>query len=765
MMRKLFGNLLAKVLVLAAIAGAAGFLTPVTHGYWNVVYKFFRHDATDSIVVISMTPQDAESAQSVSKVLTQLRRAMPSRVIVDASLAQPIDDKQDDPLKAVIDSYGSDIAFVAWSNRVDRWDASNFDLPSADRIGKAKVFVSGWNADFLEYPENSPYYVNINGRRYVTLSAALAGVSSGAESKFSPDFFVNPNSVIKISSASLGSGQFTPGLLTGRTIIIFDQSHLLPYSYIGSGAMPRYTFDVAGAAGLKKPVQILFGGSTYGLSFLPLFLLTGVFLWLASRERRRAQRYTLYGAAISANLVLPILLSAIGILATPEIGLFVLAVYLSARLWQKRTRRIQHTSASGLPNLLALTEVAVPVGHDMVVSVIARWEEILATLPKALHGELAQQVARRLSIGSGCSDIYQGDGGHFAWLDEARPLETQLNHLEGLRALFSAPLQIGEHTFDTNIHFGLDRNEGLDALTRLNSALASATEALKNGRTVEHFEASRLAEAPWELSLHARIDEGLRNGDIWLAYQPQWDYREDRISGAEALIRWNHPTRGPIQPDAFILQAERAGRIDTLTYWVLEQAITAAETMNSLGPHFQMSINLSAQMVDKPSLVSSISEIVRRRGIDCRMLTIEVTETSSVHNRPAARHNLGQLRAMGFRLSIDDFGTGEASLSYLAELPSDELKLDRRFVSAITTSDRNRKIVSSTIGLAHALGQVVVAEGIEDIATFNLLRELDCDHGQGYFIGRPQPFPQLRDLYAEMVQRRGRSVSDTFRDC
>ncbi|MDE2561626.1 MAG: EAL domain-containing protein [Sphingomonadales bacterium] len=509
----------------------------------------------------------------------------------------------------------------------------------------------------------------------------------------------------------------------------------------------------------------MFGGPLYGVPFLPVLVLTAFGLLIAQRERRNRRRYLLYFANLLCILVLPIALRLIGIFVTPDAAATAFALFLAIRLWQKRTRRIQQTSASGLPNLLALTEGAVPVGQDMVVTVVARWEEILATLPKALHGELAQQIARRLSIGSGCSDIYHGDGGHFAWLDEARPLETQLNHLEGLRALFSAPLQIGDHTFDTNIHFGLDRNEGLDALTRLNSALASAAEALKNGRTVEYFEASRLAEAPWELSLHARIDEGLRNGDIWLAYQPQWDYRENRISGAEALIRWNHPTRGPIQPDAFILQAERAGRIDTLTYWVLEQAISAAETMNALGPHFQMSINLSAQMVDKPSLVSSVSEIVRRRGIDCRLLTIEVTETSSVHNRPAARHNLGQLRAMGFRLSIDDFGTGEASLSYLAELPSDELKLDKRFVSAITTSDRNRKIVSSTIGLAHALGQVVVAEGIEDIATFNLLRELECDHGQGYFIGRPQPFPQLREHYSGMVEQRGRSVSDTFRGC
>lgn len=753
-MRKLFGNLLANVLLAAFIVGVLGVFAPVNHGYWNKVFLFISRDAPNSIVAVSVSQQDAEDSASMARLLQELRRTMPSRVFVDANLTEQTGRPGDDDLRDVIASYGKDIGFVAWSKRVDHWAPSNFSFPSAAVIGNAPVYVSGWDADFLEYPESSPYSVKLDGKRYQTLSSALAGVTEGLEPKFSPDFFINPGSIVQLSSSNLRSGQFTPGLLTGRTIIVIDSAHLQPFSYLGHGAVPRYAFDVAGAAGLKKPVQIMFGGATMGLAFLPMFIWTALLLWLASHERRRGQRYAIYIFAIISNIIFPVGFRALGVIATPDTGLFMIAIYVSARLWQKRTRRIQHTSSSGLPNLLALTSHPVPVGQDVIVSVIARWEEILATLPKDLHGELARQVAKRLSIGSGRSEIYHDDGGHFAWLDEARPLETQLNHLEGLRALFSAPLQIGDHTFDTNIHFGLDRNEGLDAPTRINSALASATEALKNGRTVEYFEASRLAEAPWELSLHARIDEGLRNGDIWLAYQPQWDYKENRISGAEALIRWNHPTRGPIQPDAFILQAERAGRIDTLTYWVLEQAITAAETMNGLGPRFQLSINLSAQMVDKPSLVSSISEIVRRRGIDCRLLTIEVTETSSVHNRPAARHNLGQLRAMGFRLSIDDFGTGEASLTYLAELPSDELKLDRRFVAAITSSERNRTIVSSTIGLAHALGQVVVAEGIEDIATFNMLREMRCDSGQGYFIGRPQPFAQLRDLSAGMGQKR-----------
>jgi len=151
-------------------------------------------------------------------------------------------------------------------------------------------------------------------------------------------------------------------------------------------------------------------------------------------------------------------------------------------------------------------------------------------------------------------------------------------------------------------------------------------------------------------------------------------------------------------------------------------------------------------------LVPSLLEIVRRRKIDPRQLTIEITETSSVRNRPAAVLNLSQLRAAGFRLSIDDFGTGEASLAYLADLPSDELKLDRRFVSRILTHERERHIVRSTIDLAHALGQTVVAEGIEDEATYRMLGRLGCDVGQGYHLGRPQPFAEFRQNLLKMKQ-------------
>lgn len=721
------------------------------HIYWNVTYKIYAVAAPRSVAVVMLDDVRHPGQQEIADTLQKLRMGGASKVLVDARVLTGLADARGRNLHRELEALGNRLVVVVRALKLDSFGADALPLPSTDIIGDAAIAMSAWNADFTYFVSSSPYAVAIGETRYPTVSTELAQVSASDGGTFAPDFAVDPSSIVRISGRKLLDGKIDATAIRDKQIFVVNVSQVPSASYLGHGPTAQFAFDVAGAEALRKPINLSFG-------MFPLLAWMAGCIWLASRQKAWRYKTPIYACGIMVLLVAPLPLRNIGVHIEPEGGILTLIVYGLIRLWQKRTRRIQHTSASGLPNLLAISARPIETGRDVIVAVIARYEEMLATLPQDLHGEYARQIARRISVGSGTDDIFHGDGGHFAWTEEARPLEMQLSHLEGMRALFSAPLQIGPHTFDTTIHFGLDRNEGFDALTRVNSALASANEALNNGRAIELYEAHRLAEAPWELSLHARIDEGLRNGDIWLAFQSQWDVARGRICGAEALIRWNHPTRGPIAPDAFILHAERAGRIDALTYWVLEQAITAAHKLNGFGPRFQMSVNLSAQMVDKADLVTNFAEIVRRRGIDPNLLTIEITETSSVRNRPAACHNLTQLRKMGFRLSIDDFGTGEASLAYLADLPSDELKLDRRFVSKIVSSERDRTIVTSTIHLAHALQQIVVAEGIEDAATFALLRDLGCDHAQGYYLGRPQPYAVFEREYEASLLRQVGSV-------
>ncbi|WP_292628305.1 MULTISPECIES: EAL domain-containing protein [unclassified Novosphingobium] len=761
MLKKLRSPLYLALLFPALLIYASDLLSPIDHVFQNVRARIGGHAASQSTIVLTFdggvnaSEKSVVDSQRLASVLANVATQMPQRVFIDSPVRFGENPDGDRQLARAIGKLQPDVTVVVRSKRIGSlegaFEPKDFDIPAPALIGNAPVVLSAWRGNFIEFAVSTDYVIRLGDKSYPTFPTVLTPRKPGPQSTFVPDFLFEPESVPHLNAAKFLSGDYPPGLLTGRTVIINSAGTAPPIGYFGQMRLHPLALDLAGADALKKPFALSFKG-------LPLLLVVWGLILLGSRSPQRRRKLALHASAVVAVFALPVLLQPIGITLDIGSAMLCIVIYGSTRLWQKRVRRVQHTSTAGLPNMLALSAQPLQVGCDVVVAVIARYEEILATLPKELHGECARQIARRLSVGSGIDTVYNSEGGHFAWTEEARPLEMQLNHLEGLRALFSAPLQIGSYTFDTNIHFGLDRNEGIDSPTRVNSALASANDALASGRSVELFEAERLAEAPWELSLHARIDEGLRNGEIWLAFQSQWDMREGRPCGAEALIRWSHPTRGPIAPDAFILQAERAGRIDALTYWVVDEAITAALAMSVLDQHFQMSVNLSAQMVDKPSLVPNLSEIVRRRNIDPHRLTIEVTETSSVRNRPAAVQNLSQLRAMGFRLSIDDFGTGEASLAYLADLPSDELKLDRRFVSRLLTQKRDREIIRSTIDLAHALGQIVVAEGIEDEATYMALSRLGCDVGQGYYLGRPQPFADFHQWYVKLGQRRKGSV-------
>lgn len=740
-MRRLLRSPLWLALLIALANWGVWFSEPVAHVYWNEAFKFFWHaPAPQSIVVVKTADGDDLGGAGAAGLIERVQAAGPRRLFLDLKLQFGLDASDDARLRTALDHLPANAVFVVRPQESQSQSDSKFELPQATLVRNHRVAVSGWSRDFANYVESAPYWFDIDGARYPTVSAELSGVHGGSQSLYYPNFLMDPATIQVVSARALLDGRVDPNALAGKSVVLTSASRNEAIGYYGHGSVDPVAYDIAGAVTLQQPVHM-------DVTELALLLVVFALLSLGHSSDRRGTKRLAYGAALASVTVLPIALRKAGIVAYPDWAMVGIVAFAILRFWQKRAQKIQLTSASGLPNMLALSNSTLPIGCDVVVATVARYEEMLATLPRALHGECALQIARRIAVSSGAQDVYHSDGGHFAWTEEARPLDMQLSHLEGLRALFAAPLQVGPHTFDTNIHFGLDRNEGVETATRVNSALVSANEALSNGRAIELFEAHRLAEAPWELSLHARIDEGLRNGDIWLAFQAQWDIATNSICGAEALIRWDHPTRGPIAPSAFILQAERAGRIDALTYWVLEQAITAVLAINTRGERFQMSVNLSGQMVDKPDLVKNFAEIVARRGVDPRLITVEVTETSSLGNRPAAVHNLTRLRQIGFRLSIDDFGTGEASLAYLADLPSDELKLDRRFVGRIVDSPRERAIVASTIGLAHALGQTVVAEGIEDAATLSLLSELGCDHAQGFYLGRPQPFADFEQEY------------------
>jgi EAL domain-containing protein (putative c-di-GMP-specific phosphodiesterase class I) len=283
-------------------------------------------------------------------------------------------------------------------------------------------------------------------------------------------------------------------------------------------------------------------------------------------------------------------------------------------------------------------------------------------------------------------------------------------------------------------------------LQRADVAMYLAKEA-RSG--CELYAPDRDPYSPTRLALIGELRTALEMRDVFLVYQPQVDLRSGALAGMEALARWEHPRRGLVPPGEFIPIAEHSGMIKQLTLLALEIALSERESIlpQELG-QIPVSVNLSARMLQDEDLPDDVTRLLDRYGVPFGGLCLELTESSIMADPDRSRVMLTRLAEVGVRISIDDFGTGYSSLSYLSRLPLDEIKIDRSFVSRMGQDARDASIIESTIGLGHALGLVVVAEGIEDEGTLSLLAKLGCDVAQGYHIGLPMQPDRLKEWLA-----------------
>ena len=247
----------------------------------------------------------------------------------------------------------------------------------------------------------------------------------------------------------------------------------------------------------------------------------------------------------------------------------------------------------------------------------------------------------------------------------------------------------------------------------------------------------------WDIELS--LDEALDNDEFLLYYQPKIALDSGGVTGVEALLRWNHPTRGFIPPCFFIPIAERMGHIKPITNWIFNTALRqAAEWTDKWGP-LSVAVNIPPDFILMPDLKDIISNAISLWGSDDIMLTLEIVERSLVIEPERSISIMSDLRAMGISISIDDFGTGYSSLSYFENLPVDELKIDKSFVTDVVSSKPNQNIVKLIVELAHAFDMEVVAEGVEDVAAERYLKNINCDIAQGYYYARPMPNDQISD--------------------
>jgi diguanylate cyclase (GGDEF)-like protein len=389
------------------------------------------------------------------------------------------------------------------------------------------------------------------------------------------------------------------------------------------------------------------------------------------------------------------------------------------------------------------------------------------SLGHALGDGLLREVGRRLEACLRIGDTAARLGGdEFAVLlddvgGESDPVLVAERVLEVLRP----PFRLGEHEVFVRVSIGgaisAPRLSADELLRRSDVAMYTA-KSLGKGRYAL-YDPTMETSMVERLELATDLQRAVERDEFVLHYQPSVVLSDGRIAGVEALLRWQHPTRGLVAPADFIKVAEETGLILPIGAWVLREACRQArewQLENPADPPLTMAVNVSARQVHQPGLPIVLAEALEESGLPPHTLILEITESVMMRDGEAAIERLNELRALGVRLAIDDFGTGYSSLSYLRRFPIDILKIDKSFVDGVNAPGRERDLARSIIELGRTLNLEIVAEGVEDADQLQWLRSLDCDKAQGFLFSHPLPPDAIDALLKseDMTTRAGRAA-------
>ena len=391
--------------------------------------------------------------------------------------------------------------------------------------------------------------------------------------------------------------------------------------------------------------------------------------------------------------------------------------------------------------------------HPLVVMFLDLddFKHVNDSLGHGVGDQLLVTVAERIS-----ETIRQGDtaarlgGDEFAVLLEDADIETAREVAERLLESFAVPVSVDGQLHSVRASIGMTEatpGEAVPDETLRNADVAMYWAKDRGKSTVAVYEAGLHAEALGRLALHGELQRAIRDEQLVLHYQPTVDLDTQRITGFEALVRWNHPTRGLLPPAEFIRVAEQTGLIVPLGSWVLREACRAGADMQSERHQPSMSVNIASAQLAKPDFVEEVLEVLHSSGMPPERLVLEITESMLLDDMEHSIRSLSRLRERGIRVAIDDFGTGYSSLSYLAQLPVDVLKVDKSFIDQVCSNNGNdTSLVEAIIAMSRSMRLVTVAEGVEQPEQAAWLQLAQCTMGQGFLWSRPVELTAAREL-------------------
>ena len=430
---------------------------------------------------------------------------------------------------------------------------------------------------------------------------------------------------------------------------------------------------------------------------------------------------------------------------------------------EQMTQSFEHDSLTGLPNRLLLKDridqaIATAPRHERQVAVLFLdldgFKHINDSLGHPTGDKLLQSIAKRLVGCVRTSDTVSRQGGDefVVLLTESRQWEDAVVVAERiLKAVAqSHPIETHDLHVTTSIGVSVYPDDGEDAETLIRNADIAMYQAKERGRnSYQFFKPAMNVRAVERQSIESSLRSALKNDEFVLRYQPKVDMQTGLITGAEALIRWNHPLRGELAPGQFVSIAEDSGLIRQIGRWVLREACEQARSWINGGlPPISIAVNVSAAELSDETYVQRLYATLSETGMDPSSLELELTESVLMRHAHSAAIILQALRKTGIQVALDDFGTGYSSLSYLRDFPIDSVKIDRSFVDEVTSVIEDTSIVKAVIGMAQNLGLRVVAEGVENVGQLEFLRAHACDEAQGYFFSRPVD----PDAFAELLR-------------
>ena len=747
--RRLLGVVLALLVTISAsLMSAAGLFDPMEDALTTWRAKSLTVEPTGETVIVEI---DARSLAELrtwpwprryhAQAVRKLHEAGASVIAFDVDFSAR-SDSGDAELTAAIREAGHVILPIFEQRSSGRQDDQHFISSRPDA-----AFSDAWVGGVNIFPDHDgvvreyPAATYVDGAIQPSIATLLAEKDGLGDRSFEPDWAIDANRIPRHSFVDVMEGR-VPGLvlrgkrvLIGATAVELGDRHAVPRY----GMLPGVVIQALAAETLlqDRPIQ----RSGFPVTLVGVLLIA---LLLAPRPIEAPARYL----AISAMVIF-------GILAIPLVGQQHFAIAIDSSAWlftavavaglqavvevRRRLRlRAEFDADSGLRNRSMLekrldeTQVTSPV---LVAAAIERFEAIRDGIGLQATNELIRKAGDLIEIQTG-GPVYRVAPDVLAWL-MPREDRQALQVLNRIQSSFREPVATTSGPVDVVLTLGLAKSDAHQAAVLLiEHALSAIRGARSQGKRREWYSGSDPL-LRCELSMMGELRRAMEKGCLALSYQPKMSLATGKIADAEALIRWSNADGHSVPPDKFIPLAEATGVIHEVTNFALQAAVADLRRWAQDGLVVRAAVNVSALDLAASDFAAKVMGILRDAGVPPEQLALEVTESALIRSAADVTATLSVLRESGIRLSVDDYGTGQSTLSYLKHLPVHELKIDKTFVTSLAHDENDRIMVRSTIDLAHELGLQVVAEGIEDGKTLDILREFGCDYAQGYFIGRP----------------------------